>query len=85
MIDKFVQRGWKVKGNMLVIDSYDGAVYLSTNTQDSSILFYSTLLFHPDYFSHGVSSTSSACILTWMNLSTGESWKTLFIEYSSRT
>ena len=78
ILDKFVLRGWTVRGNTLVIDSYDGAVHSSTNTKDSGIVSYSTLLFHPDYFSHGVSSTSSSCILTWMNSLTGESWETLF-------
>ena len=78
MIETFLLRGWEVKGNMLVIDSYDGAVHSSTNTRDSGIVSYSTLLFHPDYFSHGVSSASSSCILTWMNSLTGESRETLF-------
>ena len=78
MIHKFVLRGWKVEDNMLVIDSYDGAVHSSTNTQDSGIVSYNTLLFHPNYFSHGVSSASSACILTWMNSLTGQSRETIF-------
>ena len=78
MIKTFLLRGWEVKGNMLVIDSYDGAVHSSTNTRDSGIVSYSTLLFHPNYFSTGVSSASSSCILTWMNSLTGESRETLF-------
>ena len=78
MIHKFVLRWWKVRGNMLIIDSYDGAVHSSTNTKDSGIVSYSTLLFHPDYFAHGVSPASSSCILTWMNLLSGESQETLF-------
>ena len=78
MLNKFVLRRWKVRGNMLVIDSYNGAVHSSTNTKDSGIVSYSILLLHPDYFAHRVSSASSSCILTWINLLTGESWETLF-------
>ena len=62
MINKYFLIGWKVQGNMLVIDSFDRAVHSSTNTQDSGIVSYSTLLFHPDYFMHGVSLTTSSCI-----------------------
>ena len=41
MINKFVLRGWKVEGNMLIIDSYNGAVHSSTkNAQDSGIVSY---------------------------------------------
>ena len=78
MINIFVLQGWKVQCNMLVIDSYDGAVHSSTNKKDSGIVSYSTLLFHSDYFAHGVSSASSSCILTWMNSLTAESRETLF-------
>ena len=63
---------------MLVIDSFDVAVHLSTNTQDSGIVSYSTLLFHPDYFMYDVSSATSTCILTWMNSLTGETREILF-------
>ena len=50
MIDKYFLIGWEVKVNMLVINSFDGAIHPSTNTKDSGIVSYSTLLFHPDYF-----------------------------------
>jgi len=78
MIDKCLLMGWEVKGNILVIDSFDGAVHLSTNTRGSGIVSYITLLFHPDYFMHGVSSATSTYILTWMNSLTGKSRETLF-------
>ena len=74
MIDKYLMIGWKVQGNMLVIDSFDGAVHSSTNTRNSGIASYSKLLFHLDYFMYAVSSTTSTCILTWMNSLTRETW-----------
>ena len=78
MIDKYLMIGWKVKGNMLVIDSFDGALHLSTNTRDSGIVSYSTLLFHSDYYMYDFSSATSTCILIWMNSLTGETRDTLF-------
>ena len=78
MIDKYLLIGWKVKGKMLVIDSFDGAVHSSTNTKDSGSVLYSTLLFHPDYCMNGVSLATSTFLLTWMNSLTGESRETLF-------
>ena len=63
---------------MDVIDNFDGALYPSTNTKDSGIVSYSTLLFYPDYFVMDVSSTISTCILTWMNSLTVESRETSF-------
>ena len=32
MIDKYLLMGWEVQGTMLVIDNFDGAIHLSTNT-----------------------------------------------------
>ena len=78
MVNKYLLIGWKVQGIMLVIDSCDGAAHSSTNTQDSGIVSYSTLLFHLDYFMHGVSSATSTYILTWKNSLTGESREILF-------
>ena len=78
MIDKYLMMGWEVKGNMIVIDSFNGALHLSTNTKNSGIFSYSTLLFHPDYFVMGVCSATSTCILTWRNSLTVESRNTLF-------
>ena len=79
MIDKYLLMGWEVEGNMLVIDSFNGAVHLSTNTKDSGIVLYSTLLFHPGYFMNGVSPATSRCILTWMISLTRESRETLLL------
>ena len=45
MIDKYLLMGWGVKGNMLVIDSFNGAVYLSTNMKDSGIVSYTVLFY----------------------------------------
>mmetsp|Transcript_5323 Transcript_5323/g.6143 ORF Transcript_5323/g.6143 Transcript_5323/m.6143 type:complete len:120 (-) Transcript_5323:72-431(-) len=46
------------KENMLVIDSFDGAVHSSTNTSDLGIVSYSsTLLFHSDYFMYDITTT----------------------------
>ena len=39
MIDKYLTMGWEVKGNMIVIDSFNGALYLSTNAKKNQILF----------------------------------------------
>ena len=79
MIDKYLMIDWKVQGNMMVIDSFDGAVHSSTNTRDSGIVSYSTLLlFHSDYYMYDVSSATSTCILTSMNSLTGETRETLF-------
>ena len=63
MIKKYIKRGREVKGNIMVIDSSDGAVHFSTNTKGAGIVSYSSQLFHQDYFAHGISSVSSNNIL----------------------
>ena len=78
MINKYLIISWKVQGNLLVIDSFDGAVHSSTNTRNSEIVSYSTLLFHLNYYMYDVSSADSTCILTWMNSFTRETCDTLF-------
>ena len=50
MVEKHVKKGRKVKGNIMVLDSSDGAVHASTNTKDSGIVSYSSQVFHPEFF-----------------------------------
>ena len=63
MMKKHIKRGREVKGNIMVIDSSDGAVHSSTNTKEARIVSYTSQIFHQDYFAHGISSVSSNNIL----------------------
>ena len=78
MIKKHIKKGREVKGNIMVLDSSDGAVHSSTNTNNSGIVSYSSQLFHQDYFADGISTASSSNILTWMNSLTDETMATVF-------
>ena len=73
MNNKYLRMGLEVKGNIIIIDSFDGSLHLSTNTKDAGTISYSSLLLYPNYFVLGVSSATSTCILMWMNsLTEGE-------------
>ena len=78
MIKKHIKRGKEVKGNIMVINSSDGAVHSFTNTKEARIVSCSSQLFHQDYFAHGIRSSSSSNILTWMNSLTDETTATDF-------
>ena len=42
MIKKHIKKGREVKGNIMVLNSSNGAVHSSTNTNDSEIVSYSS-------------------------------------------
>ena len=78
MIEKHVKIGREVKGNIMVINSSDGAIYSSTNTKEAGNVSCSSQTFHQDYFAHGISPSSSSNMLTWMNSLTDETMATVF-------
>ena len=78
MIEKHIKQGREVKGNIMVLDCSDGALHASTNTKDSGIVSYSSQVFHPDFFAHGISTASSNNILTYMNSLTDKTMATVF-------
>ena len=64
MIEKHIKEGREVKGNIMVLDCSDSALYASINTKDSGIFSYSSQVFHQDYFADGISTANSSNILT---------------------
>ena len=77
MLEKRIKRGREVEGNIMMINSSDGAVHSSTNTKQAGIVSYSSKTFHQDYFQRCVSSSSSSNTLTWMYSLTDETMTTV--------
>ena len=42
MIEKHLKRGREIKGNIVVINCFDGKLHSSTNTKETEIISYST-------------------------------------------
>ena len=78
MIEKHLKRGREVKGNIMVIDSSDGAVHSSTYTKDSEIVSYISQLYLPNYINNGASTSINNNILTWMNSLTNKRMETIY-------
>lgn len=64
MIDKNIKKGREVRENIMVLDSFDGTVHSSTNTDNSGIVSYSSQVFHQDFFADGISTASISNVLT---------------------
>ena len=66
MIDHHLERGRLLVGNIMVLDSYDGAVHTSTNTKESGIVSYNSQVFHSSFYEHNITTATSSNILNWM-------------------
>ena len=78
MINQHLSSGRQLVGNIICIDSFDGALHSATNTKDNNIVSFNSQLYHRDFSLHGISTASSKNILTWMNSLTDETVATIF-------
>lgn len=78
MIDHHLERGRLLVGNIMVLDSYDGAVHTPTNTKESCIVSYNSPVFHSSFSEYNITTATSSNILTWMQSITDESRATNF-------
>ena len=72
-------KSWRsLSGNVIVFDKYNGAVHdLSTNNE-IGIVFFSSLVFHESFYTHGITTATSKNILMWMQSITDKSRDALF-------
>ena len=92
---KHEQKGRKVEGEMMLIFSYDGAVFCKNKNGESSILSYNVQLWHPSMAASElgekkVTTATPSNIITFMQVICNEKLETVFpviIEYykSKRT
>ena len=79
MVEKHVTKKRKINGEVLVIDSYDGAVHNRSKTGDSSIISFSSQLVSSSLLKHeGVSAGNSLNILTWQQVICSEKSENVF-------
>ena len=64
MINKHKSQGRHSSGNLMVIDSYDAAIFRSNNTSDRSCLSYSSLINLPSFSKTGISTSTPGAVLT---------------------
>ena len=64
--------------NIIILNSYDGAVHTSTNTANRSVLLYSTQLVHRYFFGKKIITSSSSNILTRQQVISDENLSTVF-------
>ena len=77
MVDHHVERGRLLKGYIMVLDGYDGAVHTYTNTKETGIVSYSSQVFHSSFYEQNITTAISRNILTWMQSIMGESRATI--------
>ena len=69
LVKKHRKHQRKVEGNVIVIDSYDGAMHKKTSNGKCSVISFSSQLINSDILKHdGVTAGNSLNILTWQQM-----------------
>ena len=78
MYDKHAMKDHKLVGNVICLDSFDGAEHMRSRKKRVSLISFSSQLFSKDTIKKGCTTSSSGNILTWQQFLAEEKASTIF-------
>ena len=79
MENKYRTKNKILKHDVLVIDSYDGAIHTNTSKGRESIISFSSQMFSQSTVKSGDTTAKSLNIMTWQQVRGDENLRTLFL------